>query len=66
MIDVDPRGAFVSTHAGVRAYERGWTHRWRLCVGERAMAPILESYGHQRRDQNVRTGVAERSGASTH
>jgi hypothetical protein len=24
------------------------------CVDKRAMAPILESYGRQRRDQNVR------------
>jgi hypothetical protein len=30
MIDIDARGAFVATQAGVRAYERGWTHRWRL------------------------------------
>jgi hypothetical protein len=30
MIDIDPRCAFVATQAGVRAYERGWTHRWRL------------------------------------
>jgi hypothetical protein len=29
-------------------------------VGERAMAPILESYGHQRRD-HVWTGVAQGS-----
>jgi hypothetical protein len=30
MIDIDPGGAFVATQAGVRAYERGWTHRWPL------------------------------------
>jgi hypothetical protein len=30
MVDIDARGAFVATQAGVRAYERGLTHRWRL------------------------------------
>jgi hypothetical protein len=30
MIYIDPRGAFVATQAGVRAYERGGTHRLRL------------------------------------
>jgi hypothetical protein len=65
MIDIDPRGAFVGTQAGFEHMNEGGRIVGGCCVGERAMAPNLESYGHQRRDQNVRTGVAERCGAST-
>jgi hypothetical protein len=66
MIDLDPCGAFVATQAGFEHMNEGGRIVGGCRVGERAMVPILEYYGYQRRDQNVRTAIAERSGASTH
>jgi hypothetical protein len=48
MIDIDPRGAFVGTQAGFEHMNEGGRIVGGCCVGERAMAPNLESYGHQK------------------
>ena len=63
---IDTCGPSVAAQAGVRVYERGWPQRWRLLRSANAMVPILGSDGYQRRDQNVRTSVAERSGVLTY
>ena len=62
MIDIELRDAFVATQAGVRVYEREWTHRWRLLRWQTRDGPGPRCPDHQRRDQNVRTSVP--SGAS--
>ncbi len=58
MIDITPAARSSRRGLALEHMNEGGRIVGGCCVGERAMAPILESCGHQRRDQNARTGVA--------